>query len=254
VSISQEGHVQLIFNDKRLEEKISGAGVFSDNAKGWGYMLDIQQIGENLYACGCGGQIYKRTAPNHWDHIDDGVLQEPKVQENIQLYAINGPIENDMYVVGCLPGDHGMRGIAYHFDGKKWEKIVLPEIGSLCDIQIESPERIWICGHNGTLLLGNARDGFKDLSRVEDNQLFLKITMYKGVIYLGSNLGLYCYDPQQPNKGITTVVTGLSPEVDAHTVDAHSSTLLAVGEKDIAYFDGKTWTRLHHPDNEKIGD
>jgi hypothetical protein len=112
-----------------------------------------------------------------------------------------------------------------------------------------------MCGANGTLLLGNAVDGFKSLSSVDDNQLFLSVCKFQDKIYLGSNLGLFVYDPARHDAGIAKVQTGLSPELqDANIVDSVGEVLWSIGPKDIARFDGRQWERIHHPDNERIGE
>ena len=110
-----------------------------------------------------------------------------------------------------------------------------------------------MCGSNGTLLLGNADEGFKSLSTVEDNQLFTSVCKYRDLIFLASNVGLYFYDPSQHEQGINRVKTNLTPELqDANIVDSAGEVLWSIGPKDIARFDGKTWTRVDHPDNPPI--
>ncbi|MEO3715721.1 hypothetical protein [Roseateles flavus] len=217
-------------------------------------MSDLRQIGEHLYACGGAGQVYKRVAPNQWEHMDQGLLQAPDVSERILPRAIHGPDESDIYLVGCLSAS-GLPPLVYHWDGSRWLRLPLPEVAErITNIHVESKDRIWLCGSNGTLLLGNARDGFRSLSTVDDNQLFLSVTLFEGRAYLGSNLGLFVYDPADAAAGIRPVVTGLVPELqDANIVDSVEGVLWSIGPKDIARFDGQSWTRIHHPDNPPIG-
>ena len=254
VGMSNEG--ELDFNDggDPVIEKIPGAGVNSPDATGWGYMSDLRQIGEHLYACGGAGQVYKRVAPNQWEHMDQGLLQAPDVSERILPRAIHGPDESDIYLVGCLSAS-GLPPLVYHWDGSRWLQLPLPEVAErITNIHVESRDRIWLCGSNGTLLLGNARDGFRSLSTVDDNQLFLSVTLFEGRAYLGSNLGLFVYDPADAAAGIRPVVTGLVPELqDTNIVDSVEGVLWSIGPKDIARFDGQSWTRIHHPDNPPIG-
>lgn len=110
-----------------------------------------------------------------------------------------------------------------------------------------------MCGANGTLLLGNARDGFRNLSSVEDNQLFLSVCKLQEKIYLGSNLGWFVYDPASHAAGIRKLISDLSPDLqDANIVDSVDNILWSIGPKDIARFDGEHWERIHHPDNPPI--
>ncbi len=253
-TLSEEGEVSFQGRDGVSSEKIPGAGVFSSDSQGWGYMSDLQQIGDHLYACGFNGQVYRRNGPNNWVHMDKGILQPKEmVDGNYSPAVINGPHERAIYLAGCIQQPYYPVRASF-WDGSIWRDLVLPEVADrITAIHVESESRIWMCGENGTLLLGNAVDGFKSLSTTDDNQLFLSICGYKGKIYLGTLQGPYCYDPARPQAGITKVKTGLSPElIDGNIVDKAQNVLWSIGNKDIARFDGKSWSRIHHPDNPRI--
>jgi len=255
VALSEEGHVRYIGTHKPLAEKIPGAGVYSEDSGGWGYLSDAQQIGEHLYACGYCGQVYKRFGPGDWRHMDSGLLQPPEtdMKESIDLSVINGPHENAIYVAGYQHAD-GLPPKAFFYNGQQWREVILPDVAErITNIYIESESRIWMCGANGTLLLGNAHDGFRSLSTEDDNQLFTSACKFQDKMYLGSNQGLFVYDPQAPERGIFPVSTDLTPDLqDANIVDCYDKVLWSIGPKDIARFDGRTWQRIHHPDNPPI--
>ena len=252
VILSEEGHVHFVGpnHSKALDEKIPGAGVFSEGAKGWGYMRTLRQIGEHLYAVGSAGQVYRRLGPDHWEHMDEGVLQSPPVENRLLLADIHGTDETDIYLCGAIPGAFGYEGRLFHWDGQRWTSLDTPTTEPLNAIYIDSPECIWIAGDNGTLLRGNHKDGFKDISSVDDNQRFGSIVRFQGKLYLASNMGLFAYD----GTSIQEVSTGLLPDIqDANVVDAMDGVLWSVGTKDIVRFDGEKWERIHHPDNPRIG-
>jgi hypothetical protein len=252
-TLSNEGHLAFTDEDAHLE-KIPGAGLSSPDSAGWGYMSALHQIGDHLYACGGAGQVYKREGPNQWVHMDEGLLQPPDVRERILPRAIKGPHEQAIYVVGATAAE-GLPPFAAFWNGQLWRHLSLPKVAErLTDIFVETESRIWLCGANGTLLLGNAKDGFRSLSTVNDNQLFSAVHLFGGKAYLASNLGLFVYDPATPASGIRKVVTGLVPELqDANVVDSADGVLWSIGPKDIARFDGVRWERIHHPDNVRIG-
>lgn len=257
VILSEEGHVRYIGDHDPLLEKIPGAGVYSKDAKGWGYLADIQQIGEHLYACGYKGQVYKRLGAGDWRHVDGGLLQNPKTpqQNRIALSVINGPHESAIYAAGYQHAEW-LPPKAFFFNGKQWFELKLPQVAErIVNMYVESEQHIWMCGSNGTLLLGNATDGFRSLSTVDDNQLFTSICKFQDKMYLASNLGLFIYDPNDHEAGIQKVVTDLHPDLqDANIVDSYDKVLWSIGPKDIARFDGKKWERIHHPDNPRIGE
>ena len=253
VTLGEDGEVGFMDADDHIE-KIPGAGVHSEDAIGWGYMSAMKQIGNHLYACGGAGQVYKRLGPNKWVHMDEGILQAHDVADRLLPRAIDGPSEDAIYLVGSLAAT-GHPPRVHFWNGKTWRQLDLPKNAErIVNLYVESESRIWMCGANGTLLLGNAKEGFKSLSKVEDNQLFTSVCQYRDLIFVASNLGLFFYDPRHPAKGIQKVVTGLKPELqDANIVDSCEDTLWSIGPKDIARFDGKKWERIHHPDNPKIG-
>jgi hypothetical protein len=254
VTLSQDGEVAFMDDEYPESEQVLGAGLWNSSARGWGYMSCLKQIGQHLYAAGGAGQVYRRLGPDQWVHMDDGLLQAPDVSERLLPRAIDGPHESAIYLLGSVSAA-GLPPFLCFWNGQHWTRLPLPEVAErLTGIHVESESRIWLCGANGTLLLGNDADGFKSLSTVDDNQLFLSVTLFQGRAYLGSNLGLFVYDPAQPSSGIQPVITGLTPELqDAHQLRAKDGVLWSFGFKDLACFDGKQWTRIDHPDNPRIG-
>jgi hypothetical protein len=138
-----------------------------------------------------------------------------------------------------------------HFNGRTWSTIPLKTDEHLQWVRCYGPNEIWACGFNGTVLVGNARQGFRDVSTVDDNQTWVCLTKYQDKIYLCEEDGLHVFD----GKSIKSVVTGLKPELqDAWRVDHADGVLWSIGVKDLARFDGTRWERIHHPDNPRIGE
>jgi hypothetical protein len=252
--LSQEGEFGTPSSGKMVFEKITDAGVSSPGAKGYGYVSGLRHIGEHLYVCGGGGQAYQRRGPDEWVHMDDGLLQDRKVlaEGRLLLRAIEGAAEDDIYVAGSLPGKSGYEGVLFHWDGATWMPIPLPAVKQINAVHVESASRIWLCGIDGALLVGDHRGGFENWSDVAHGQLFYDLTMYDDTLYLASSTGLCAYDGKR--RRVVRVQTGLKPEPKSVShIDHADGILWCVGSKDIVRFDGTGWTRIHHPDNRKIG-
>lgn len=240
-ALSKEGEVE-IFSAKDGSskiEKISDAGLRLGTL---GYVTQIREIGETIYVCGANDQVYRRN-----NGIWESLTRYPLVHRSALnsdysiLTSIDGVDECDIYVCG-------LGGRIYHFDGNEWKKIAINIDENLNYIKCFNTNDVWICGNNGALLKGNVRDGFKDVSSIDDNEIFWSIAEFKGNIYLATTTKLYAYN----GKKITQVVSGLVPELETFHLDSNNEILWSFGIKDIAHFDGLKWERVHHPDNDPI--
>ena len=247
LALDEDGTVFFIAEGR--DEFIPDAGVWSERSAGYGYVQCIRQIGQHLYVCGAGGQVYQRRAQAEWVHLDNGLLRpDLNASPDIFLASIHGPHEHALYVAGCLMENNFPPFLAY-FNGQRWRQLPLPANAErLTDIYVESAERIWLCGANGTLLLGNVDQGFVNVSRDTDNQLFYNIARHQGRLYLSSNLGLFTYDPARPSQGIAPVHTGLEPELEeVVSVGCDQQVLWVLAARDLLRFDGQHWERMECP-------
>lgn len=256
-ALSQEGDVELIARGQQVFETIADAGVWSPGNKGYGYLSDLRQIGGHLYACGSGGQVYRRRGADDWIHEDEGLLQDRQALAagsvgRILVTAIDGATEGDLYIAGSRPGKSGYEGVLFHGDGTAWESVAVSRLKQLNAIYVENAGRIWLCGQDGALIVGSHGGGFEDRSATTERQLFHDLTMFDDTLYLASNKGLHAYDGKR--RRVVRVKTGLVPEPKyLATVDHADGVLWGIGPKDIVRFDGRHWSRVDHPDNPKIG-
>lgn len=245
VAMSWEGQVEIVLQgaDFPSNETIQDAGLHGDWSKDHGYVMDVAAIGKTLFVCGDAGQIYKRLADDKWVHVDEGLLIEGST--NRCFMAIDGLSESSIYVVG-------VDGEIFHGDGKQWRKIDIRTDEQLLCIRVFDEKDVVIGGSNGTLLVGNAADGFRDISSVDDNMRISSVERFQGQLYAASNLGLLVYDEERRN--LRPVITGLQPELqDANVIQARDEVVWSIGFKDIAYFDGDVWKRVDYVSNPKIG-
>jgi len=217
-------------------------------------MGHIRQVGRHLYACGNGGQVYKRDdaefGKGKWSQLAPELLQDPSVvnQERLGIYfCVNGPHEREIYVCGT-------EGTILCWDGEQMHKVESGTDVSLIDILVADPNDVYICGRKGTLLRGNWRDGFLHVQRgAGGTEHFTSMAMCGGKLYVGSNSGprgLFVLE----KHGLEQVWCGLTPEItDVNIIDSAEDVLWVVGSKDLLRFEGKRWERIEDPDNEPIG-
>ena len=241
-ALSKEGEVELWTTKDGVSsiEKIPDAGLRLGKL---GYMCSIREIGNTLFACGQNSQVYMRQGVENWKSLVSDPLQyhKPMSDDQIHLNWIDGFSEQDVYVAGN-------NGAMYHWDGSMWRKIQLATNEHLECIRCYEVDEVWVCGANGTLLTGNAVQGFREVNHAKSNGTFWSLAKFMSKIYLGSSKGLFAYD----GRAVKPVVTGLTPEVETYTVDSTDGALWSVGAKDLVKFDGKAWTRIDHPNNPPI--
>jgi hypothetical protein len=200
-----------------------------------GAVSQIRQIGEHLYVCGMQGQVYRRDESG-WVHVDNGILDRKIATGALHLNSIDGASERDIYVAG-------FGGRILHFDGKRWTELVSPTNVHLERVRCVSESEVYFCGNKGTFIkLANGT--FTDHSiDIEDH--FWGLTSFEDKVYLATLKGLYVFDGTR----VRPVDTKLKPPIDGYRLDARDGQLWSFGVDDLAWFDGKKWHRLKHPDN-----
>lgn len=245
VALSKEGEVEIYSNkdDTSAVEKIGQAGVRLGSR---GYLNAIREIGHTLFACGLNDQVYRRSDDGVWSLITGAPLRirNPLDGGVSMLNSIDGSSETDVYTCG-------FNGRLYHYDGARWRQIAVPTDAHLNCVRCVSASEVWVCGNNGTLLVGNASAGFEALGSVDDNQQFCSLTKFKGSVYLAStDDGMFVYGGVR----IVPVDTGFGAGLWTGEVDSVPGMLWSFSPKEIACFDGVAWTRLTPPDNPAVID
>jgi hypothetical protein len=202
-----------------------------------GAASQVRQIGDRLYVCGMQGQVYRRD-PQGWVHIDQGIVGPNMPPDAPDLNGIDGTSERDVYVCG-------FGGRILHFDGQHWDELISPTNVHLERVHCISPSEVYFCGNRGTFFkLSNGL--FTDYSIASEDH-FWGMTSFQGKIYLANLKGLFVFD----GTSVRAVDTKLKPPIGGYRLDACAEQLWSFGVDDIAWFDGKKWTRLEHPENAK---
>lgn len=225
-ALSSQGQVCIAATAGFTYEQIPSAGSY----EGIGATTFIRSISGSLFACGYHGQIYQR-GPRRWLPIEKGLSER-----ELDFNALDGVSETDLYAVG-------LNGCIVHWNGERCEELKSPTRANLERVRCVSAEEVYICGDGGTLLRGNHQEGFKVLSRQGEDLWGLEV--FQGEVYVASEERLFLYR----DGGLEPVDTGLSPEIDGYRLDARDGVLWSFGVNDLAFYDGRKWTYVQHPDN-----
>lgn len=246
-ALSAEGDI-VILSATTQSERIVGAGIESADSRFYGRMHGLRVIGEGLYACGDGGQFYRRRGRGDWLHLDPRFLQPPDTPfgNKLMMVQIDGPSETEIYICGY-------NGRLLFYDGSVARPIELDTDAHLVDILVEDERSIWICGSKGVLLRGNHRDGFTRVPGVTGQSLFNSMTLFDDTLLIAASSGrpngLFVYD----YGFLRPYETGLDPEIKyPHTLTARDGIIWAVATKDMIRFDGRRWERIDFPGNDPI--
>lgn len=244
VFLEEDGDVYHLPMGREPEvERIFGSGLWSDDSEGYGYLTSITQIGSSLYACGGGGQVYKRPADGGWIHIDQGIPHAKGTEKSISLNAIAGRSEDEIYVGGWHANVND--GVLLCRADQGWEPVAR-DIPAISHIHVEHEASVWTCGRHGTLMHGNYIDGFKHMLEADRNRRYVSVISYAGQIFLATETGLFFYE----NGSAHSLRTGLTPEFnDGHIFQVVDGVLWAIGYEDIVRFDGRNWERIPFPGN-----
>ncbi|SEP20075.1 hypothetical protein SAMN04487843_108107 [Methylobacterium sp. ap11] len=281
-ALSNEGDVYWI-GDQTVHETIQGAGIQSPDATGAGALANLGLIEGQLWAVGHGAQIYHRTADHQW--VKMPFHSEPEPGFNVIRFGnIAGPSEDNFYIKGSLSPkridlDEKTRkslkgnkswddwnraheiaeenspskglvneGRAYHWNGTRWTEIPIPGSSPhiIKDIYVETPDKVWMVGSHGTILVGNGRDGFRSIGFAGDTETLLSITRFKDQYVVASDYALHLFDGHH--------LTPFKPRLRGR---ARPTPLKVQSVDDVLYYfdykrgihcyDGERWTEIVIP-------
>ena len=243
--LSKEGEIVYFWPGDQWAENIDDAGL-----EGAGpifeYLNALKEINGVLYACGGGGQIYRRD-DSGWHDIAGALRKStPVLSANLALQSpelgddiadIGGYAADDLYAVGG-------QGI-YHYNGLQWKACEVSTDEILMAVLCAPGGVVWACGFNGAVMRGNAAEGFRDVSHYDDNMILTNLALYDQQLYFSSNQGLFRLDPEKTKTRLEKV-EGIS---ECDDLSATGDVLLCVGPKNIYRLEAGAWKELMHPDN-----
>lgn len=199
----------------------------------YGYVSAIKTIAGELYVCGDGRQVYKRTGGS-WQSIAGNMLTR---EAGTGFFDIDGVSSSCLYAVGW-------HGAIYFYDGKQWLQDDSPTSAHLAAVRTLAPDDVWIAGDKGVVLHGS----FNRWQIIQSDELqgnWYSIEAFNGDIYLAANQSL----ARVEGNSIVPVDVGLNRAISTHRLHAKDGLLWSIGEKDILVFDGTKWQEVVHPDN-----
>jgi hypothetical protein len=230
--LGKNGEVVNVLKTTAEQEQIPGAGLRSAE-KPYGYVNAIRGIGNDLYVCGYGRQVYRRNN-GAWPSISDKILTRETARG---FHDIDGADDKHIYAAGW-------HGEIFFYNGTEWHQEKSPTSEHLNALRCVKKDAVWIAGQNGTVVHGRA--GQWNLIKNEDFGNVYGIEEYNGNIYVAGNGVLGRVD----GKSITKIDTGLGRPVTTHRLYAKDGQLWSIGEKDVLLFDGASWKKCDHPDND----
>ncbi|MBB5864453.1 hypothetical protein [Xanthomonas sp. 3058] len=147
-------------------------------------------------------------------------------------------------------------GRLYHWNGNAWRIVATPRSGkyypepaTLSDIFIETKDKVWAVGDNGVILIGNADDGFQDVSFKDNRDGLRSITKFKDRMVIASDYALHWFDGHM----LSSLAPALDPTINDGIpnpvkVQAVDEILFYFDSKHgIQTFDGSAWTAIDIP-------
>ncbi|HIH2745109.1 hypothetical protein L3V59_35490 [Burkholderia aenigmatica] len=246
-ALSEQGDVDCYSREGSVIEKIADAGLGAASAN-YGYVTRIREIGDHLYVCGYGGQVYKRDTAG-WIHVDAQLLQKrvdigsiedpsellaaltQSADETIGLIDINGLDEQSIYVVGN-------DGYMAFFDGASWMKLPKATAAHLNCVLPVSADSVWVAGSKGTLLKGNFQAGFGAVARKRHSTDFHSLAWFNDRLFIGAGDGIYELDENGPQRLMVSDKFSLD---NVATVEAKDGVLWVLASRRLARYDGAQW-------------
>ena len=282
VALTREGDVYTLLPDGPMTEKIPGAGMQDPDEPGLGATSGIAAIGGVLHVVGDSGQIYRRDAPATWTSLAGPGFEVSAAYSSLTLRVVAGIDPELIYVAGfatpatrsltpaqskemaeagkrgdivrmveifnsLIPAgvDPTIEGRAFFRDASGWKEIVRPNRHGLHDIFVESRDKVWITGFNGTILRGNASSGFHKVGFHGDTERILSFTRFGDRYVCAADHSLHWFNGHNLTDLHPISTVGVISPLKVVAVDG--VLFFFDYRQGVHRFDGKTWTEIKIP-------
>jgi hypothetical protein len=194
----------------------------------------MRTIGDRVFVCGMGRQVYRRDPDATWHRHDNGCLLPLGQFAVVGFNAIAGWSADELVAVG-----YG--GEIWRCQRGAWRKIPSPTNVVLTAVCCPQPDVAFACGQQGVLLRddGDRWDGI-DHHGTEDD--LWGMTWHQGRLWVCSSTNLYRLDDRGRLERMTP---GSIPDPTFLHLDSAGDALWTFGPNHVLHTaDGKTWTDL----------
>ena len=144
------------------------------------------------------------------------------------------------------PGiDPTIEGRAFFRDVSGWKEIARPGRHDLHDIFIETPDKVWITGFNGTILCGNAAAGFQAVGFHGDTERILSFTRFGDRYACAADHSLHWFNGHNLSPLRPTSTTGVISPLKVVALD--DVLFFFDYRQGVHRFDGTNWSAIPIP-------
>lgn len=233
--LSREGALEIFsFDGASLgHEDITGSIAAGTSPPKFGFLMSLRLIGDALYACGMGGQVYARTAPGLWQLISEEICTTNAYDR--WFSNIDG-LRPD-YILA-----DGLSGLLYTFDGAKWRRIETGTSAAIGEMAFVGEDKVYIAGAQSTLLNGNPSVGFRKVIILQHDLTFYAVCRFQDRIWLGTERGVM-------EMSALGQLSNAMVDVDANAFDVVSlqsvdDVMWCFGSTSVYRYDGARWDSI----------
>jgi hypothetical protein len=188
----------------QVELKATRQLLLNDLADSLGPLRRIRRLGNEVFTCGTGGQVYRLRGGKF-----DALPRLSIPGEDVMVEDLSGTGFNDLLAVTT-------DGYAAYFDGSSWHLLDLPSNAGLNRICRLPDGRYAIAGYNSTVLLGQ-RDQWQRVAPLVESRNYYGVASWGSDVFVASLGGIDVFDgtelrpvpiPTQPKLELSTLTTG----------------------------------------------
>ena len=196
-----------------------------------GHIRSATTIGNDVIVVGMQRQVYRRVGGKGWVDMMEGI--PPLDPDRVAGFECVLAVSNDEIYAA------GWDGEIWLFDGDRWTQVDSPTNRIITSLCLNEEGDVIGCGRNGMIIKGR-RDTWRVVDDIECPDDLWSVESYSGTVYASALRFMYALS----DSGLGEVEFGSLELGSFGLLVSGGGVLWSIGEKDLASFDGKTWSRL----------